>query len=43
MMPAEVSSFGTAAQDASVLDCGKAPWLDVFADNIADGRREETE
>jgi hypothetical protein len=25
------------------LDCGKDPWLDAFADNIADGRREETE
>jgi hypothetical protein len=43
MMPAEVSSFGKAAPDASVLDCGQDPWLDAFADNIADGRREETE
>jgi hypothetical protein len=43
MMTAEVSSFGKAAPDASVLDCGKDPWLDAFADNIADGRRKETE
>jgi hypothetical protein len=34
------SSFGKAA---SVLDRGKHPWLDAFAGNIADGRREETE
>jgi hypothetical protein len=31
------------APDASVVDCGKGPWLDGFADNIADRRREETE
>jgi hypothetical protein len=43
MMPAEVSSFGKAAPDASLLDCGQDPWLDTFADTIADGRREETE
>jgi hypothetical protein len=46
MTDKKASSFGKAAPDASVLDCGKDPWLDAFADNadnVADGRREETE
>jgi hypothetical protein len=42
-MTTKASCFGKAAPDVSVLDCGKHPWLDAFAGNIADGRREETE
>ena len=37
------SSFGKAVPDASVLDRGMDPQRDAFVDNIADGRREETE
>jgi hypothetical protein len=42
-MTAEASPFGEAAMGRVFPDRGKDPQLGAWADNIADGRRKESE